>query len=77
MLEPERAKIGMAVTVRTKPLVVNGQTFAAPHPYHGTIMALDLKGKGAYIHHPHGGQRFATWDEMSPRRLREGEEVTV
>jgi hypothetical protein len=73
MLEPERAKPGLPVTVRNRPLIVNGREFAS-RPYRGIIAALDPKGRGAYVSHPKGGQRFATWEEMSPRRLKEGED---
>lgn len=73
MVEPEKAKPGLPVTVRQKPLVVNGQTFGS-RPFKGIVAALDPKGKGAYVTRPSGGQHFATWEEMSPRRLKEGEE---
>ena len=72
MLNAQRAKVGAPVTVRHKPLQVGRVAFGS-RPFKGVIMALEKRGRGAYVRRPRGGEYFALWEEMTARRAKEGE----
>lgn len=77
MLDQHEAKVGLEVTVRKRPLVVNGVEFAS-RPFKGRIQSLEVpaknRGTGCWVTDLRNGRSgFCRWDELSRRRPLPGE----